>query len=346
MPAVEAGTRRTLPRALVVAGGSPPCTPWETRQRARSRGSDRARGSRSRRPSTSSSATRCAPSRASASRRSPRSSTASRGSRTSSSAELAELGLMGLPVPERFGGAGADTLSYALAVEELTRIDSSVAITMAAHVSLGTMPILLFGSTRSASAGFPTSRAAGAWPRSASPSPTPARMQVRRARRAELADGSWVVNGSKIFITNAGTPRTWGVTITALHRRGRDLQHRRRERDARVRDLRADPQDGLEGVRHAGARVRRLRRAGGEPARRARDRGSRSSCRSSTVGGSRSPRWASASRRAPTTSRPPTRASASSSAGRSGASRRSRSSSPTWRSRSRRGASSCTRPPG
>ena len=60
--------------------------------------------------------------------------------------ELADLGLMGMPVPEEYGGAGADTLAYAIAVEELTRIDSSVAITMAAHTSLGTMPILLIGS--------------------------------------------------------------------------------------------------------------------------------------------------------------------------------------------------------
>ncbi len=53
---------------------------------------------------------------------------------------MGELGLMGIPFPEEYGGGGADTLSYALAVEELTRIDSSVAITMAAHTSLGTMP--------------------------------------------------------------------------------------------------------------------------------------------------------------------------------------------------------------
>src|SRR5688572_25795187 len=59
--------------------------------------------------------------------------------------ELAELGLMGLPIPEEYGGAGGDTVSYALAVEELTRIDSSVAITVAAHTSLGTMPVFLFG---------------------------------------------------------------------------------------------------------------------------------------------------------------------------------------------------------
>src|SRR4051812_14041724 len=61
-------------------------------------------------------------------------------------AKMAELGLMGIPFPEEYGGGGADTLSYALAVEELARIDSSVCITMAAHTSLGTMPIHLWGS--------------------------------------------------------------------------------------------------------------------------------------------------------------------------------------------------------
>src|SRR4051812_50016693 len=59
---------------------------------------------------------------------------------------MGELGLMGIPFPEEYGGGGADTLAYALAVEELTRIDSSVAITMAAHTSLGTMPIHLWGT--------------------------------------------------------------------------------------------------------------------------------------------------------------------------------------------------------
>jgi alkylation response protein AidB-like acyl-CoA dehydrogenase len=61
-------------------------------------------------------------------------------------AVLGGLGLMGMTVPEELGGAGLDTLSYAIAIEELTRIDSSVAITVAAHTSLGTMPIFLFGS--------------------------------------------------------------------------------------------------------------------------------------------------------------------------------------------------------
>src|SRR3954453_1772278 len=60
--------------------------------------------------------------------------------------QLGELGLMGIPFPEDYGGGGGDSLAYALAVEELTRVDSSVAITMCAHTSLGTQPIHLFGS--------------------------------------------------------------------------------------------------------------------------------------------------------------------------------------------------------
>ena len=72
-------------------------------------------------------------------------------------AELAELGLMGIPIPEEYGGGGGDTLSYAIAVEELTRIDSSVAITVAAHTSLGTMPIFLFGTEEQKQDGCPIS---------------------------------------------------------------------------------------------------------------------------------------------------------------------------------------------
>jgi short-chain 2-methylacyl-CoA dehydrogenase len=60
--------------------------------------------------------------------------------------ELGDLGLMGIPFPAEYGGAGADTLAYALAVEELARVDSSVAITLCAHISLGTQPIYMFGS--------------------------------------------------------------------------------------------------------------------------------------------------------------------------------------------------------
>src|ERR1044071_2841995 len=70
-------------------------------------------------------------------------------------AKMGELGLMGIPFPEEVGGGGGDTLAYALAVEELTRIDSSVAITLCAHTSLGTQPIYLFGSDEQKSEWLP-----------------------------------------------------------------------------------------------------------------------------------------------------------------------------------------------
>jgi alkylation response protein AidB-like acyl-CoA dehydrogenase len=70
-------------------------------------------------------------------------------------AKLGELGLMGIPFPEEVGGAGGDSLAYAIAVEELARVDSSVAITMCAHTSLGTQPIYLFGSAEQQSEWLP-----------------------------------------------------------------------------------------------------------------------------------------------------------------------------------------------
>jgi alkylation response protein AidB-like acyl-CoA dehydrogenase len=130
-------------------------------------------------------------------------------------AELGELGLMGLPVPEAYGGAGGDTVSYALAVEELTRVDSSLAITVAAHTSLGTMPILLFGSEEQKQRWLPD-LASGRKLAAFGLTEPGAGSDAGNARTtAELRDGQWIVNGSKMFITNAGTDITWGVTVTA-----------------------------------------------------------------------------------------------------------------------------------
>ena len=129
--------------------------------------------------------------------------------------ELGELGLMGLPIPEQYGGAGGDIVSYAIAIEELTRIDSSVAITVAAHTSLGTMPILLYGSDEQKERWLPdlaTGRKLAAF---GLPEADAGSDGGAPRTTAELRDGSWVVNGSKLFITNAGTDVTWGVTITA-----------------------------------------------------------------------------------------------------------------------------------
>ena len=122
---------------------------------------------------------------------------------------------MGMPVPEEYGGAGTDTLSYAIAVEELTRIDSSVAITMAAHTSLGTMPILLFGTEEQKQQWLPDLASGRKLAAFGLTEPGAGSDAAAARTTAELRDGQWVVNGSKIFITNAGTDITSCVTITA-----------------------------------------------------------------------------------------------------------------------------------
>ena len=130
--------------------------------------------------------------------------------------ELAELGLMGIPVPEEYGGAGGDTLSYSIAVEELTRVDSSVAITVAAHTSLGTMPFLLYGTEEQKREWLPDLASGKRLAAFGLTEPGAGSDAGASRTRAELRDGTWVVNGSKIFITNAGTDITACVTITAL----------------------------------------------------------------------------------------------------------------------------------
>ena len=129
--------------------------------------------------------------------------------------ELAGLGLMGIPIPEEYGGAGSDTLSYAIAIEELTRIDSSVAITVAAHTSLGTMPIFLFGTEEQKQQWLPDLAGGRKLAAFGLTEPEAGSDAGATRTRAELRDGSWVINGSKIFITNAGTDITACVTITA-----------------------------------------------------------------------------------------------------------------------------------
>ena len=128
---------------------------------------------------------------------------------------MAELGLMGIPFAEEYGGAGADTVSYAIAIEELTRIDSSVAITVAAHTSLGTMPIYLYGTDEQKQEWLPR-LASGEKLAAFGLTEANAGSDAGATRtRAELRDGQWIVNGSKMFITNAGTDISACVTITA-----------------------------------------------------------------------------------------------------------------------------------
>jgi short-chain 2-methylacyl-CoA dehydrogenase len=129
--------------------------------------------------------------------------------------ELGELGLMGMTISEEFGGAGADTLAYAIAVEELTRVDSSVAITMAAHHSLGTLPIYYFGTEEQKQQWLPDLASGKKLAAFGLTEPDAGSDAGATRTRAELREGEWIVNGSKIFITNAGTDITSCVTITA-----------------------------------------------------------------------------------------------------------------------------------
>jgi short/branched chain acyl-CoA dehydrogenase len=129
--------------------------------------------------------------------------------------ELAELGLMGMTIPEEYGGAGADTVSYAIAVEELTRIDSSVAITVAAHHSLGTLPIYSYGNELQRREWLPDLASGRRLAAFGLTEPDAGSDAGATRTRAELRDGHWVVDGSKIFITNAGTDVTACVTVTA-----------------------------------------------------------------------------------------------------------------------------------
>src|SRR5258707_7851825 len=128
---------------------------------------------------------------------------------------LGELDLMGIPFPEEYGGAGGDSLADALAVEELTRVDSSVAITMCAHTSLGTQPVYLFGSEEQRRELLPdlcAGRRLGAFGLTEPEAGSDAG-NVRT--RATLEAGEWVIDGAKQFITNAGTDISGHVAITA-----------------------------------------------------------------------------------------------------------------------------------
>jgi short/branched chain acyl-CoA dehydrogenase len=129
--------------------------------------------------------------------------------------QLGELGLMGIPFPEEYGGAGADSLAYALAVEELTRVDSSVAITLCAHTSLGTQPIYLFGTEAQKREWLPDLTAGRKLGAFGLTEPEAGSDAGNTRTRARLEDGEWVIDGAKQFITNAGTDISGVVSITA-----------------------------------------------------------------------------------------------------------------------------------
>lgn len=131
-------------------------------------------------------------------------------------AKMGELGWMGIPFAEEHGGSGGTTLQYAVAVEELTRIDSSVAITMCAHTSLGVQPINSFGTEEQKQRYMPdlcAGRKLGAFGLT---EPGAGSDAAALSTRATLDGGTWTIDGTKQFITNAGTDISGHVAITAI----------------------------------------------------------------------------------------------------------------------------------
>ena len=131
-------------------------------------------------------------------------------------AGMADMGLFGLPFPEEWGGMGGDYFALCLALEELGKVDQSVAITLEAGVSLGAMPVYRFGTDAQKREWLPqltSGRALGAFGLTEPGGGTDAGATKTTAR---LDDGHWVINGSKQFITNSGTDITKLVTVTAV----------------------------------------------------------------------------------------------------------------------------------
>jgi short/branched chain acyl-CoA dehydrogenase len=130
--------------------------------------------------------------------------------------QMGEMGLLGLPIPEHYGGAGADFLAYCLALEEIARGDASVAITMEAHTSLGATPFLLFGTEDQKQRYLvPLAQGEQLWAFGLT-EPGAGSDSAGTQTHAERDGDEWVINGAKMFITNAGTPISGGVTVTAV----------------------------------------------------------------------------------------------------------------------------------
>jgi butyryl-CoA dehydrogenase len=130
--------------------------------------------------------------------------------------QMAELGLFGLPFSEEFGGAGGDFLSLCLAIEEISRADTGVGITLEAAVCLGAAPIHDFGTQQQKEQWLPDLLAGRKLWAFGLTEPEAGSDAGAGRTRAESRDGTWVINGSKQFITNVGTDISAGVTVTAI----------------------------------------------------------------------------------------------------------------------------------
>ena len=183
-------------------------------------------------------------------------------------AAMAKMGLFGLPFPEEYGGMGGDLLAVCLAIEELGRVDSSVAITLEAAVCLGATPVYRFGTEEQKRQWLPAlcageQLAAFGLTEPGGGTDVPGGMRTT----ARQDGGEWVISGSKAFITNAGTDITSLITVAAktgdkeisafLVPAGQPRSDRRRP----------PVQGRLVRVGHQGTVLRQRARAGGEPAR-------------------------------------------------------------------------------
>jgi alkylation response protein AidB-like acyl-CoA dehydrogenase len=140
-------------------------------------------------------------------------------------AKMGKLGLMGITISPDYGGMGMDYLSYCLAVEELSRIDASQAATVAAHNSLGVGPIEYFGNEKQKQNYLPDLCTGKKLWGFGLTEPNAGSDAGGTQTTAKVDKGNWVINGSKIFITNASTDITWGSTIQAIS--GTDLNNRK-----------------------------------------------------------------------------------------------------------------------
>ena len=137
-------------------------------------------------------------------------------------AKMGEIGLFGINCPVAYGGQGMDTLSYIIAVEELARVDSSQAATVAAHNSLGIGPILKYGTEEQKKKYIPplcTGKKLWAFGLTEPEAGSDSR---NTKTTSELKNGEWIINGSKIFITNGATPITAGFTVQTISRESKE----------------------------------------------------------------------------------------------------------------------------
>jgi alkylation response protein AidB-like acyl-CoA dehydrogenase len=132
--------------------------------------------------------------------------------------QMGKMGLFGLPFPEEYGGMGGDYFALCLALEELARVDSSVAVTLEAGISLGAMPIYRFGTAEQKAAWLPRLTSGEALAAFGLTEAAAGSDAAGITTRAELdpATDEWVINGAKAFITNSGTDITCLVTVMAV----------------------------------------------------------------------------------------------------------------------------------